>query len=191
MLINELKNFLTGATASMSREQCVLYCIYCTEKIIDLYRPVVDKYHFGDFQLIRKMADDVWNSLLHQTTFSGQLRRHWVPDGDDYPGIESALAMNVCICLDAAIDDNSAAQNAGIYVYDTICQIVFLKRPAQRELSAAFLQEVDQLPVVQNEIADQRRVIALIQSSMPDLALIASLREQAVIKRYTLENVDF
>jgi uncharacterized protein YjaG (DUF416 family) len=189
MLINELKSFLAGATAELSKEQRVLYCIYCTEKIIDLYRPVVDKYHFGDFQLVRKMADDVWNSLLNYSTFSGQLRRHWVPDGDDYPGMESALAMNVCICLDAAIDDHSDAHNAGIYVYDTICQIVFSKRPDQRELSASFLQEVDQLPVVQNEIADQRRVIAMIKSSLPDPVLIAKLREQAVIKRYTLENI--
>lgn len=189
MLINELKNFLAGATASLSREQRVLYCIYCTEKIIDLYRPVVDKYHFGDFQLIRKMADDVWNSLMNNTSFSGQLRSHWVPAGDDHPGIESALAMNVCICLDAAIDDNSDAHNAGVYVYDTICQIVFMKRPDQLEMSAAFLQEVDQLPVVQNEIADQHRVIAMIQSSLPDPVLIAKLREQAVIKRYTLENI--
>lgn len=200
MIYNELKSSLINATSGLSAQQQALFCIYSTEKIIDLYRPVVDKFNFGNYQLIRKMGDFVWSNLTAYTPENmeraGQLREQLepiVPDGDEYPGLESALAMNACICLDTSLNTFSGKTNvahiAGLYVYDTITQILFSKLTEEKLLTEEVLTRVDNMTAVKNEIADQESVLQLISASPFNQALIDGLRQQSVVKKYTIENV--
>ncbi|HEU4551293.1 MAG TPA: DUF416 family protein [Chitinophaga sp.] len=201
MVYNELKSSLINATSGLTAQQQTLFCIYCTEKIIDLYRPVVDKFGFGDYQQVRKMADFVWSSLLSYTPENVQRARllreqveQLVPDGDEYPGLESALAMNVCICLDVSLDTFSGAQNkahiAGLYVYDTITQVLFSKLKDEKLLTEEVLTRVDNMVAVKNEIADQQSTLQLITSSGLDQQLVNVLRNQAVVRKGTIENME-
>ncbi|HEY8918920.1 MAG TPA: DUF416 family protein [Chitinophaga sp.] len=200
MIYNELKNDLINATADLSAQQQALFCIYCTEKIIDLYRPVVDKFNFGNYQLIRKMGDFVWSNLAAYTPENmqraGQLREQLepiVPDGDEYPGLESTLAMNACICLDTSLNTFSGKKNvahiAGLYLYDTITQILFSKLTEEKLLTEEVLTRVDNMTAVKNEITDQESVLQIIIASPFSQQLADGLRQQSVVKKYTVENV--
>ena len=101
--------------------------------------------------------------------------------------------MNACICLDTSLNTFSGKTNvahiAGLYVYDTITQILFSKLTEEKLLTEEVLTRVDNMTAVKNEIADQESVLQLITATAFDQSLIDNLRRQSVVKKYTVENI--
>jgi hypothetical protein len=75
-------------------------------------------------------------------------------------------------------------------VYDTITQILFSKLKDEKLLTEEVLTRVDNMVAVKNEVADQESVLQLIAASPFSQSLVDGLREQSVVKKYTVENIN-
>lgn len=102
---------------SLSNSERLVFSACCCERIITLYAEFAKKYEFGDEPLLRKMLNDVWYAILTGETRSLEIHLqtlpNLVPHGDDFPGVESMYALNVCICIDCLLRDCLAEKETG------------------------------------------------------------------------------
>lgn len=194
------KKQLVEKTQSLTMQQSTLFSLYNCEKIIGMYKMIVDKYNVGDYFLIKRMSYYLWDNLYKyqkneafESNFI-QMSNH-VPNSDTYPGVTNAIALNVVICLDIAFKCLTGHSNnsnlSGLYVYDTLRQCLLSQKPDIKYITKEVVSEIDQTQIVLNLKADELSVIENIKSEVLDRDFIWSIFNRGQSKKYNYDLIQW
>lgn len=197
-MYNFYKNDLAIITQALTKQQAALFCIANCEKIIDMYKIIVDEYNIPNFSLIKEMSYYIWNNIheYHPNTKLELLFKsinELVPDPDLYPGISNTIALNIIICLDISfkcITDVSNQSNlSGLYVYDTLRQCLLSKRSDIKYITADILDKIDQTSIVLKERDSELNILKLIDSKPLDSAMIKDIYNISLKMKYSYDDI--
>jgi hypothetical protein len=193
------KTELEQETKQLTYPQATLLGMYNCEKIIDLYELVTLQYKIGDYPLVRRMGDYIWDSMADPALRNEDLENAFadiqalIPDGEKYHGVNNALALNAIICLDVTYNCLRAIKNqanlTGLYVYDTLRQIMLSKVPEIKFITKEVVARMDATEIVSSEIKDELMMLDQVKSHEIDSGFIASVHEWAKNKKYSLDAV--
>lgn len=57
------KKQIVEKTQSLTMQQSALYSLYNCEKIIEMYKMIVDQYNVGNYFLIKQMSYYLWDNI--------------------------------------------------------------------------------------------------------------------------------
>jgi uncharacterized protein YjaG (DUF416 family) len=200
MSYNFFKENLSKETNCLPFPQATLLSIYNCEKIVDLYKLFENTYLHGNYSLIRKMTNYIWKNI-YECTFDKEIDYHFnnleklVPDSEKYPGFTNAIVLNIIICLDVAYKCLMRISNdsnlTGIYVYDTIKQILLDKDKTIKYITKDVVERIDHTSVVLTEINDEILIINQIKNITIDQSIINKIHNESLQKRYTYTNIEW
>lgn len=107
--LDEAIGFLNNQLAALSARSMTLFYASCSERFIGLYADFAAKANWGDFQCVRNALDNAWKFLtggvINPVNLETSLERleECTPHIDDFDYIETTLAQDVCICVDATL----------------------------------------------------------------------------------------
>lgn len=193
------KTALEQETKQLTYPQATLFCMYNTEKILDLYELITQQYKVGDYGLVRRMGDYIWDSLVDSSLHDTELETAFVniqsliPDGEKYHGVTNALALNVIVCLDVTYHCFRGRKNqanlTGLYVYDTLRQIILSKEPAIKFITKEVVDRIDATAVVSAEIKDELMILDQVKNHAIDNSFVDAVRDLAKGKKYSFDAV--
>jgi hypothetical protein len=176
-----------------------LFGMYNCEKIIDLYELVTLQYKVGDYPLVRRMADYIWDAMADPALRNEELETAFadlqslIPDGEKYHGVNNALALNAIICLDVTYNSLRGIKNqanlTGLYVYDILRQIMLSKAPEIKFITKEVVARMDATEIVSSEIKDELMMLDQVKNHEINSGFIASVHEWAKNKKYSLDAV--
>ena len=104
LYISQIKDNLSG----LNNYQVALYSSSCCERFISLYEEFDKENNFDKYNDVRVILNHCWDYALKKVGLNmlesaASKIIEYVPHGDDYPGIESSLALSTCVLLDSTI----------------------------------------------------------------------------------------
>lgn len=190
------KKQIIEKTQSFTIQQSTLFSLYNCEKIIEMYKMIVDQYNVGNYFLIKQMSYYLWDNIYkykkNEAFESNFIRMNdYVPNSDSYPGVANAVALNVVICLDIAfkcITGHSNNSNlSGLYVYDTLRQILLSKRTDIKYITKDVVNEVDQTPIILDLKIGELSLIEDIKSEVLNRSFIWNIFSRAQSEKYNYD----
>lgn len=100
---------IQGALKHLSPKHVAIFSAACSERLLPIYEAFVAEDRWGDSASLQKSLELVWRSLVDRAVLPEQLERQveivqqLTPDLDTFDSVVSALAVDVCICVDAAL----------------------------------------------------------------------------------------
>jgi Zn-finger protein len=192
------KKIINEQTAKLSYRKAALFSIYNCEKIVDMYDLIEKTYHIGNYTLIKKLTNYIWNNLCSSNP-NKELERYFnhldalVPDGEKYPGHYNAIALNVVICLDVSYKclakDINNSNLSGLYVYDTIRQVLLHKDKEIKFITEDIIEKIDNTKVVQNEIEDEIKILNIISNFSVNQENIDYIYKTSIFKKYDYNDI--
>lgn len=190
------KDTLTYMLDKFSTVKKGLYCMYNTERIINNYTLIYKQYNIEDKFDIRVPADDIWSYLLRGVPIKDCNMAKYILDCDMYPGVLNTLALNVCINLqvtnDVILDKNSLDSQpslTGLYVYDTIHQVLLSKCIDNKYITKEVELRLDETRVVKNEVEHQLDIIKILEDSKFSETLVKDMYSKSIENIVSYNNI--
>ncbi|EEF78360.1 hypothetical protein HMPREF0673_00363 [Leyella stercorea DSM 18206] len=190
------KKQIVEKTQSLTMQQSALYSLYNCEKIIEMYKMIVDQYNVGNYFLIKQMSYYLWDNIYkykkNEAFESNFIQMNdYVPNSDSYPGVANAIALNVVICLDIAykcITGHSNNSNlSGLYVYDTLRQCLLSKRPDIKYITKQIISEIDQTSIILELKFEELSLIENIESKVLNRSFVWDIFSKAQSNKYNYD----
>lgn len=161
---------IQSALEDLSPKHVAIFSAACSERLLPIYEAFVTEERWGDFASLQNSLELVWRSFVESAIQPAQLERQVViiqqltPDLNAFDSVVSALAVDVCICIDSALRSlatESAVVNASEYALNAIRKAECVKATGCLDLgdtveAMQFENDAMSITSVQHELEAQK-----------------------------------